>query len=85
VDFLEAADRGAVEADALGEQIPGHLRQRDREVLPKPGQIGEAQIDDLDAVVLDQIDEVGGTRGTRNTVAAGRNLNPGFRGHGLLL
>jgi hypothetical protein len=54
-----AADAGAVEAhalhpDALGQVV--HLRELGnghREVLPKPGQIVELEVDDLDVVGLD--------------------------------
>ena len=50
MDLLEAANRRAVEADSVLEQPRSDFGQRDREVLPEPGKIGESEIDDLDLV-----------------------------------
>ena len=49
VDLLEAADRGAVEAQALVDRVALEGGGREGGVLPHPGQVGEAQVDDLDA------------------------------------
>ena len=51
LDLLEAADRRAVEAEAVLEDVLGQLVGRDREVLHEPGQVAEADVDDVDALV----------------------------------
>ena len=60
LDLLEPPDRGAVKAEALVEGLLGQLVRRDREVLHQAGQIGEAQVNDLDLVVPDQVEDVSG-------------------------
>jgi len=55
VDVLEAADGRAVEADTLGEQALGELFDRDREVLPRPGEVDKAEIDDLDLLLFREL------------------------------
>ena len=60
VDLLEAADRGAVEAEALVDRFGVDRPGGERGVLPHPGQVGEAQVDHFDAVVLDRLDHVVG-------------------------
>ena len=60
VDLLEAADRGAVEAEALVDRVDVDRPGGERGVLPHPGQVGEAQVDHFDAVVLDRLDHVVG-------------------------
>ena len=52
VDLLESSDRGTVEAEALGEDFLGQLVDRSREVLHHPGQVTEANVDDLHALLL---------------------------------
>ena len=46
-DALPAADRGAVEAEALVERRLVERRQRQRHVLPRPEQVAELQVDQL--------------------------------------
>jgi hypothetical protein len=58
LDLLEPADRGTVEAVALLEPLLGQLVGRDREVLHQPGQVGEAEVHDLDLGVPDQVENV---------------------------
>ncbi len=52
VDLLEAADRRAVEADAIGERLLVKARERHPHVLPGPRQVGELEIDHARAVAL---------------------------------
>ena len=54
LDRLEPADRRAVEADALLEDVGRELLGRHCEVLPHAGQIDESQIDRLDRLLLDE-------------------------------
>ena len=61
LDLLEAADRRAVEAVALLEAVLGELVRRRREVLHQPRQIAEAEVDDLDALVLHESQHLGRT------------------------
>ncbi len=58
VDRLEAPDRGAVEAEPLLEDVLVQLGHRDREVLPEARQVDEAEIDDLGALLLGQLERV---------------------------
>jgi len=57
----EAADAGAVEADALGEHVLVEPAQWDAEVLPGPRQVDEAKVDDLDARLTRLLQHLGGT------------------------
>jgi hypothetical protein len=61
VDRLEAADRGAVEPEALGERVLAEGRRGDREVLHDAGQVAEADVDELDVVVADVGGDLVGT------------------------
>ncbi len=58
VDRLETADRAAVEADALSEQPFRELLDRDGKVLPRAGQVDEAEVDDLDPGLFGHLDDV---------------------------
>ncbi len=58
VDRLEAADGGSVEADPFLEEVFIQLRGGDREVLPETRHVDEAQVDDLDALRLRQLEDV---------------------------
>ena len=58
VDRLEAADRGAVEAEAVVEDALVERRHRHREVLHDAGQVAEADVDHLDALVLDELEQL---------------------------
>jgi hypothetical protein len=58
VDLLETADRGAVEADALLEQGLRQFAHRDAEVLPGPGQVREANVNEFDACLFGPGDDV---------------------------
>src|SRR5204862_2124365 len=55
---LEAADGGAVEADTLGEEVLGELGDGNGEVLPEARKIHEAQVHDLGALVLCELNHV---------------------------
>ena len=44
--------------EAVLEDVLGELVRRDREVLHQPGQVAEPDVDDLDALVLDQLQDV---------------------------
>jgi hypothetical protein len=62
LDLLEAADRRAVEPDALLEHVGRELRRRHREVLHQAGQVTETHVDDFDALVADELQHlVGGS------------------------
>ena len=58
LDLLEAADRRAVEAGAFLEAVQGQLVRGHRVVLHRAGQVGEPKIDDLDALGLDQAQDL---------------------------
>ena len=53
VDLLEAADRRAVEGQAVLEHLGPERAGRNGEVLHGAGQVAEPDVDDLDALVLD--------------------------------
>src|SRR5439155_23845081 len=59
VDLLEAPNAGAVEPDALVEEVSGQLADGDREVLPQAGEVDELQIDDLGAAVFAERERLG--------------------------
>jgi hypothetical protein len=58
VDRLEASNGRAVEPEAVMEDALAQLGNRDRKVLPEAGEIDEAQIDDLDALLLGHLQYV---------------------------
>ena len=58
LDLLEAADRRAVEAEPFLEDVLGELVRGNREVLHEAGKVAEAHVDDLDALVLELLDDV---------------------------
>ena len=60
VDGGEAADRGAVEHEAVGEGVGLERPRRDREVLHDAWKIAEAHIDELDPLPLDVLQCLGG-------------------------
>jgi hypothetical protein len=62
VDLLEAADRGAVEPDPVGERLLVEARERHAHVLPGAGQIRELEVHELRAVALRQLEDVRGLR-----------------------
>ena len=62
-DGLEAANGGAVEAGALGEQLLVELHQGHGEVLPGADQVAEAQVDHSGPALLDHLDDVRGGLG----------------------
>ena len=53
VDGLEAPDRGAVEHEAVGQGVVLEGRHRDGEVLHHPGQVTEADVNEVDVLLLD--------------------------------
>ena len=62
VDGLPAGDRRAVEHDAIGEHVFVDLGDVHRHVLQLALRVGEAQVDELDVVVLDLLQDVFGCR-----------------------
>ena len=58
VDGLEASNGRAVEAEAVLEDALVQLGDGNREVLPEAGEIDEAKIDDLDALLLGHFQHV---------------------------
>ena len=60
LDLLEPADRRAVEAEPVLEYVLGELVRGDREVLHQPREVAEPDIDHIDAVVLDELQDVAG-------------------------
>ena len=58
LDLLEAPDRRAVEPGTLLEAVQRQLVRRHRVVLHQAGQVGEAKVDDLDALGLDQAQDL---------------------------
>ena len=58
LDLLEAPDRRAVESRTLLEAVQGQLVRRHRVVLHQAGQVREAKIDDLDALGLNQAQDL---------------------------
>ena len=59
LDLLEAADRRAIEPVALVEPILGQLGDRHREVLGQAREIAKPEVDDLDAFILGQPENLG--------------------------
>ena len=62
LDLLEPADRRAVEAETVLEDVLGELVRGDREVLHQPGQVAEADVDDVDLLVGEHLQDVTGSR-----------------------
>src|SRR5262249_30658635 len=58
VDRLETADRGAIEAEAVFEDVFPQLRDGNRKVLQEAGEIDEAQVDDPGALLLGHLEDV---------------------------
>ena len=58
VDRLEPADARAVEAQAFREAVDLELPDRDAEVLPRPGEVDEPNVHDLDALGLGALDNL---------------------------
>jgi hypothetical protein len=58
VDGLEAADGGAVEAETGVEDRLVEGRNRHSEVLHHTGEVAEANVDHLDALVLDVLEKL---------------------------
>ena len=58
VDRLPAGDRGAVEHDAARKEILADGADMVRQVLPLAARIGEAEVDVLDVVLLNQVEEL---------------------------
>ena len=57
VDRLPAGDGGAVEHRAVGEEVVIDQRQVEGDVLPLAARIGEAEVDEFDFLVLDQLED----------------------------
>ncbi len=60
LDLLEPADRGSVEAEAVDERVRFSSCEGTREVLHEAWQVAEPQVDELDALVLDLLQDVFG-------------------------
>jgi hypothetical protein len=58
LDLLEPADRRPVETETLLEDVGRQLVRRDREVLHEARQVAEPDVDDLDARVGNQLEDV---------------------------
>jgi hypothetical protein len=54
VDRLPAADRRAVEAEALGEDLLGQFGDRNGKMLPGPVDVAELEVDDFDVLGFGQ-------------------------------
>src|SRR4029453_8708463 len=78
VDVLEATDARAIEADAVDEQVFAQVLDRDAEVLRLPREGDEAQVDDQDAGLPGQRQDLGNGRG-RCGDSAGDPLEGGHR------
>src|SRR5262249_45711627 len=55
IDRLESADRGSIEANAFSEKVLGQFAGRNREMLPRPRQVNEPQIYDLDPLLFSSL------------------------------
>ncbi len=75
VDRAPAADAGAVEAEALGENFFVILGEGGGEMLPGARQIGELEVHEFDLVVLDHFADVG--RGLSLSLAMGLGWSGG--------
>ena len=58
VDSLPAADRRAVEHDAIGEHVFVDTANVHRQVMQLALGVGEAQINELDVVILDLLEDI---------------------------
>ena len=61
VNLLEATDRRTVEVDSILEVLGAERAHRDGEVLHDAGQVAEADVDELDALILDVGQQVVGS------------------------
>ena len=78
MDVLETADARAVEADAVDEQVLAQVLDGDAEVLRLTRQVDEAQVDDQDAGLTGERQDLGDGRGGRGD-SAGDPLEGGHR------
>jgi len=76
LDLLEAPNRGAIEAVAVLEAIGRQLVGGHGEVLHEAGEVTEAEVDDLDALVLGQAQDLG--RGSSLHVSPPRGQCPSW-------
>ena len=60
LDLLESADRRTVETQAVLEHLLLQLVRGDREVLHQPRKVTEPNVDDIDAGVLDELEDIAG-------------------------
>ena len=58
VDGLEAADRGAVEAQPLPDHLLVERGGGDREMLPRAGEVAELHVHDLDVLLPDEVEHL---------------------------
>ena len=79
VDRLPAADRGAVKGQSFREALLLHQIGVDGEVLPFAVQISELQVDQFDALVLDQAKDVLGCFGHDGGIWGGKGVGLGYR------
>ena len=84
-DALPAADRRAVEAEALVEGLLAERRQGQRDVLPGAEQVGELQVDHLRPGLARELDRVArglpARRPSRSTGSASRPTCRSSHGH----
>ena len=70
LDALPAGDRGAVERVALLELVLVEVLHRHGDVLLLAARVGEAEVDELDLLVLDELQYVIGRRGRHRGVSS---------------
>ena len=85
VDRLKAPDGRAVEAEAFGEQLLRQLLQRDREMLPGAGKVGEPDVHHLHTCFLRAPNRVGGRRSCGGFCPLGSLGGFQRRSHGVAL
>jgi hypothetical protein len=77
VDGLETADRRAVEHEAVGEDVRAEVLDREGEVVRRPRQVGEPDIDELHPFVPNELqDVVGGVKHSRTSQGHGLSGRP---------
>ncbi len=74
VDLLEATDRRTVEVDSILEEFVAERARRNGEVLHDAGQVAEANVDELDALILDIGQQVVGSLEHLSSGEVGRAL-----------
>src|ERR1700688_903608 len=60
MDRLKSADARTVESDPLDEGVFVDRGRRDARVLPRPRNVGKPEVDHLDALLLDEVEDLAG-------------------------